>query len=199
MQEGDKEEITLRVPGGSVFALLLLSIVRACRGTQSHFQACNTGCQRCQNLKADPCLLVPCWHCFSSRVMGVRKLAVQRGRREKWMMMFLHSSKQTYCLNIMGSWVHIAASVNEFRLPQFLFLFNICTPESAPYTWRLWSKLTLPSQILNGYTNLVLCSLWCSEMLFMFFCLPEVCCCRRMSVSLKHCIITNWPLQVGQH
>lgn len=31
-----------------------------------------------------------------------------------------------------------------------------------------------------------------------FFCPPEVCCCRRMSIFLKRCIITNWPLEVGQ-
>jgi len=32
-----------------------------------------------------------------------------------------------------------------------------------------------------------------------FFCLSVACCCRRTSVFLKHCIITNWPLGVGQH
>lgn len=46
------------VSGGSLFALLPISIVGAWRRTQSHFQGFNATCQRCQHLKAELRLLL---------------------------------------------------------------------------------------------------------------------------------------------
>lgn len=125
---------------GNKFYVSLVALCTVCRWFDQswfagplgeRFQSWNTRCQRCRNLIVDPCLLLS--RCFpphfsdASQVTGVRKLAEQQRKREKPNDVFLHSLKQSCCLNMMDGWVlwgyTLVYLVNDTEAAMFCVLF----------------------------------------------------------------------------